>query len=186
MAEIIKSESYLHPSTILSYLKLAPGMWVGDFGVGGAAHFAVPMAQAVGPNGGVIMFDVLKSALSAAMSQAKLRGMQNCKAVWSNLEIYGGAKGVKDASLDAGVLINVLSQSKHYKDILAEAGRMLKPKAKLLVIDWLSDATIAIAPAKTSRLPAGHIEQMAKSLGYTALKNFTAGPDHWGLVLVKT
>lgn len=161
-------------------------MWVGDFGVGGAGHFAVPVASAVGPNGGVIMFDIMKSSLSAAMSQAKLRGLQNCKAVWSNLEIYGGAKGVADNSLDAGLLTNILFQSKKYKDILAEVHRMLKSKAKLLIVDWLPEADISFAPPPDRRLPMDHVVQTALSLGLAPLKKFSAGPYHWGLVLVKT
>lgn len=186
MPKISPAESYLHPAGILPYLELAPGMLVGDFGVGGAAHFALPVAKLVGDQGGVVMFDILKPALSAALSQAKLRGLQNCKAVWSNLEIYGGAKGVAENSLNAGLLVNVLSQSDKYKDILAEVHRMLKTGAKLLIVDWQSESTLKIAPDKKKRLPAGHVEQTAKGLGFSALKRFAADPNHWGLVLVKT
>ena len=161
-------------------------MVVGDFGVGGAAHFAIPVAQIVGQNGGVIMFDVLKSALSAAMAQAKLRGLQNCRAVWSNLEIFGAAKGVADNSLDAGLLVNILHQTKKYKDILAEVHRMLKPTSKLLIVDWLPEAEISFAPPVDQRLPLDHVVQTALSLGFAPLKKFDAGPYHWGVVIVKT
>lgn len=186
MAEKNIPESYLQTATVLPHLELTTGIAVGDFGVGGAGYFAIQVAKKVGPNGSVIMFDIQKSSLSAALGQCKLVGLQNCKIVWSNLEIYGGAKGVPDGSLDAGLLINVLSQSKKYKDILAEVGRMLKPGAKLLVVDWLSEAEMTIAPEKSSRLPAEHIEQAAQALGFAPYKRFPAGRYHWGLVLVKT
>lgn len=178
--------TYLDPASLVAHLALAPGQKVGDFGVGGTAVFVSALSSRVGSEGHVVMFDVLKSALSGALSQAKLHGLTNCQAVWSNLELYGAATGVKDGALDAGLLINVLDQSTKQKDILAEVGRMLKSGAKLLVVDWKTDVELPIAPESSRRLADGQVEQMAKSLGFAGLEKFEAGPYHWGLVLVKT
>lgn len=178
-------ETYLNPTEVFRHLGVSHDMVVGDFGVGGAAAFAVPASQAVGPSGSVLMFDVLKSSLSAALSNVNARGCANCKAVWSNLEVYGGASGVPDGSVDAGMLVNVLNQSDKHKDILAEIHRMLKPGAKLLVVDWKADASVPIAPVKEHRFPPGYLEQLAQSVGLAPFEQFEAGPYHWGLVLVK-
>lgn len=186
MEEGVLVKNYLDPLELLAHLQLAPGMWVGDFGVGAGGHFVAPAAKIVGADGGVIMFDIQKSALSGAMSRAKLAGLGNYRAVWTNLEIYEGAPGVADQSLDAGFLINVLHQSEKHLDMLAEIGRMLKSGAKLLVADWKQEATSTIAPALERRLASAYIVQLAAQTGFTAVEMFEAGPYHWGLVLVKT
>ncbi len=178
--------SYLNPVALIDRLHLAPGQWVGDFGVGSAAHFALVAAERVGADGGVLMFDVVKPALSGAMTAMEARGLTNCRSVWTNLEIYGGATGVKDKSLDAGVLANVLHQSQHPKEILAEAHRMLKTEAALLVIDWKPEVEATIAPDKNKRLAVGYVAGLATSIGFAPAEQFEAGPYHWGLVLVKT
>lgn len=186
MAETAKPSGYIDAALIVKHTGLVPGQRVGDFGVGGAATFAMTLADTVGGQGQVLMFDVKKSALSGAMSMAKVHGVNNCRAVWSNLETYKGASGVTDNSLDAGLLINVLDQSTKHKDILAETSRMLKPGAKFVVVDWKPDVALPIAPQAKSRVADGHVEQVAQSLGMTTLEKFEAGPYHWGLVLVKT
>jgi len=185
MPETQDAQSYLDPATILAHLQITPGQKVGDFGVGGAAPFAFALSGAVGPEGSVVMFDILKTALSAALTLVQQRGLKNCQAVWSNLEIYNGASGVADGSFDAGILVNVLHQSNKHQDILAEVGRMLKPKAKLLIVEWKHDADSTIAPDEQHRLADGYVEQMAQGLGFAALEKFEAGPYHWGMVLVK-
>lgn len=177
--------NYLDPAELLAHLHLAPGMWVGDFGVGSSGHFVAPTARLVGQDGGVIMFDVVKAALSGAMSRAKLDQVGNVKAVWTNLEIYEGAPGVADNTLDAGLLINVLYQSTKHLDILAEVTRMLKPGAKLLVADWRPDVSSTIAPPTERRLAAGYVDDRAKRAGLTPEESFEAGPYHWGRIYIK-
>ncbi len=182
----LREQNYLDPHALLRRLALTPGLWVGDFGVGAGGHFVTPTAKAVGTNGGVVMFDILKSALSGAMSRAKLSGVGNYRAVWTNLEIYEGAPGVADNTLDAGLLINVLHQSTKHKDILAEIQRMLKSGAKLLIADWQPEVKTAIAPPAERRLADGYVEQLAKEVGFAPLERFEIKPYHWGLVVVKT
>jgi ubiquinone/menaquinone biosynthesis C-methylase UbiE len=176
---------YLNPTNVLGHLEIQPGMWVGDFGVGAGGHFVIPIATLAGADGGVVMFDVMKPALSGAMSRAKLGGVGNYRAVWTNLEIYEGAPGVADNSLDAGVLINVLHQSKKHLDMLTEIGRMLKSQAKLLVVDWQPDARSTIAPPADRRMSREYVEDVAQQANLHTVSSFTAGPYHWGLVLAK-
>lgn len=186
MATATKSDVFLKPESIIAELGITGGMMIGDFGVGGAANFAVPLATKVGAKGQVFMVDILKSALSSALSLVKMRGLTNCQAVWSNLEIYGAAHGIKDESLDAGVIVNVLSQSTKPKDILAEVHRTMKSGAKLVIVDWLPSATMPIAPEKKNRLAADYVTELGKKLGYAPLKAFSAGRYHWGLILIRT
>ncbi len=186
MESVNEERSYLDSASLLPHLGLVAGMWVGDFGVGAGGHFVGPVGKIVGIDGGIIMFDVMKSALSGAMTRAKLHGTAQYRAVWTNLEIYEGAPGVADNTLDAGLLINVLHQSTKHQDMLAEINRMLKPGAKLLVADWKQEVHSTIAPPSERRMADGYIEQLSKDVGFVTLEKFEAGTYHWGLVLVKT
>lgn len=178
-------EPPLEPVAI-NELGLTPGLVVADFGAGATANWATKIAELVGTDGQVIMFDVRKDSLAAALGMARLKGITNCRGVWSNLEIYRGAQGVADNSLDAGVMVNVLSQSKHPKDILAEVHRMLKSGAKLLIIDWLVDTVHPLAPGSDNRMAAEYITTLTNDLGLTLLKQFNPGKNYWGLIVVKT
>ena len=180
------TERYLDPEKILSHLTLKPGMRVGDFGVGGEAFYAIPIGKRVGQSGEVYLFDIVKNALGSAMSMMQIHGLKNAKAVWSNLEMFEGARGIGKNSLDAGALISVLSQSQKPKDILAELQRMLKVGSQLLVVDWHPSTELGFAPDKRRRLAAERVEQLARDLGFATQEAFEAGPHHWGLVFVKT
>ena len=178
--------TFLDPPELLRHLDLAPGMQVGDFGVGAGAVYSIPAAQLIGRQGRVFMFDARKSALSGAAGLAGLKGLDNCQPVWTNLEIYNGASQVKDEALDAGLLINLLCQSQLPKGILAEVHRMLKVGAKLLIVDWRPDVKSPIALPASRRSADRYVEQLAKSIGFAPVEKFSAGSMNWGLVVAKT
>lgn len=161
------------------------GMTVADFGAGGSANWAVKLAELVGPDGQVIMFDVRKAALTTALNMVALRNVKNCQGVWSNLEIYQGAKGVTDGTFDAGIMINLLNETRHPKDVLAEIHRMLKTGARLLIVDWAIDSTHRLAPPHERRMAMEFIESLAKTLGYATVTQFVPSPNYWGLVLAR-
>lgn len=183
---MISETVLLEAGSLIQHLELKPGQTVGDFGAGGSAHLALEMSRAIRESGTVLLFDIQKPALSAAISLLAARDVANGRAVWSNLEVYGGASGVMDGTVDAGVIANVLHQSKTPNAILAEVSRMLKSGARLLVVDWLTNSVSPLAPRVEARVSADHIAQLAQKLGFASLEQFQAGPYHWGLVLVKT
>lgn len=177
---------YLQPQALIGKLEIKPGYHVGDFGVGGSATFALPLGRATGAEGEIYLFDILKTALSSALGVMKLNGLANCKAVWCNLELYESAHGVGKSTLDAGVLINVLHQTKKPKDMLAEIHRMLKPGSRLLIVDWDPATHAPFAPERPDRTSAEHVTALTRSLGFTPIETFQAGPHHWGVVVAKT
>lgn len=180
------------PSTLLDATQLVkrlnvqPGQTVGDFGAGGSGYVVYELSQAVGPEGTVILFDVQKTALSAAVTALQVRGVSNVKTVWTDLETYQGASGIQDGQLDGGLITNVLHQSKQPKAILAEVGRMLKSGARLLIVDWLTEQKSQLAPPPEQRVGVDHVAQLAEGVGFGVLEKFSAGTYHWGLVLVKS
>ncbi len=185
MTELVASgRSYLDPAKLLERAGVAAGMRVGDFGVGGAAYFGIQAAKMIGDHGMVYAFDVLKPALSSALSKAKLNGCRNFSPVWSDLEIVGAARTVKNSSLDFGILVNVLHQSKKQKEILTECSRMLKASARLLIVEWAKGGE-RFGPTREQVVPAERILDLCSQVGLAPFDQFEAGPYHYGLVVVK-
>lgn len=184
MNAVPSGRSLLDPATLLARSGLTAGMRVGDFGVGGSAYFGVQAARMVGERGVVYAFDILKAALSSAVSKAKLDGCNNVQPVWSDLEMVGGARGIKDASLDFGILVNVLHNSKKQKNILQECSRMLKPGSRLLIVEWSQGGEL-FGPKRDQVVPVERVLELCSQVGLAPFDQFEAGPHHYGLVVVK-
>ncbi len=168
---------------VLEQADIIQDMKVGDFGCGGMGYFTLTAAKMVGRNGIVYAVDILKSALQGVRERALAQGLNNVKTVWSNLEIFNATK-IKGASLDAGLLINVLFQSINDADIIRECARMVKAGGKFLIVDWKRTGAPFGPPVKDRVVPE-EIVQSAAKIGLEMEKSFEAGPYHFGVLFVK-
>ncbi|PIY96713.1 MAG: hypothetical protein COY66_03310 [Candidatus Kerfeldbacteria bacterium CG_4_10_14_0_8_um_filter_42_10] len=173
----------LNPEAVLKEAGVGFGQRVADLGCGGMAYFTLQAGKIVGSKGRVYAVDILKSVLENVKTRVKLEGLDNVKAVWSNVEILGATK-IKEASLDFALLINTLFQSKKHKEMISEAWRLLKKGGRLVIVDWRSIAT-PFGPALDDRVTEAEIEQIAQELGIKKEKTFEAGPYHYGFVFLK-
>jgi ubiquinone/menaquinone biosynthesis C-methylase UbiE len=174
----------LNPEAILrTQLGVKQGQIVASFGCGGAGFFVLAAARLVGDHGQVYAVDIVKQALSSVDGKAKLQGLYNVKTVWSDLEMYG-AMDIPEQSLDHGLLINVLFQSKQHQDILKEVSRLVKSGGKLLIIDW-NDQFVSFGPPKADRVDPESLRTMVPPLGYLEEKVFQAGQYHFGLIFTR-
>lgn len=183
MQKIPGGNELLNPIEILKRAGVEYNMVVADLGCGGAGFFTMQAARIVGDNGLVYAVDILKSALVSVEGLAKSSGIHNVTTVWSNLEIYGATK-IPNHTLDIALLVNMLFQSKLHADILKEAARMMKPNAKLLVVDW-KPAGSPLGPPPASRVHPDEIRKAASHLGLVEQDSFEAGPFHFGLLFTK-
>lgn len=173
----------LDPYYILEEIGLGSGMKIADFGCGAAGHFVIPAGKIIGKNGTSYAVDLLKSVLSAVKSRARFEGVDNVEAVWSNLEIYGATK-IKEGSLDFVLLANTLFQIKKNEEVFKEAIRLLKSGGKTAVVEWkMIDAPLG--PPMEKRLSKDYIRGLAKKYNLEEVKDFKAGPYHYGLVFKK-
>jgi len=173
----------LDPYFILEQIELGAGMKMADLGCGAAGHFVLPAAKIVGPRGKVYAVDLLKSVLEAVKSRAKLEGVGNVELVWSNLEIYG-ATAIAPDSLDVTLLVNTLFQIKKRDEVLREAVRLTKSGGKVAVVEWgLGEAPMG--PSPELRLSKDTVRELARKNGLTEVKEFKAGPYHYGLIFKK-
>lgn len=185
MTEVTASgRSFLDPVKLLERGGVSTGMSIGDFGVGGAAYFGIQAAKMIGERGTVYAIDVFKPALSSALSKARLEGCRNFKPIWSNLEVFGASRQVRDSSLDFGILVNLLHQTKKQKDVLRECSRMLKVGARLLIADWARGGE-RFGPKREQVVPIERVIDLCSQVGLAPFDQFEAGPYHYGLIVVK-
>lgn len=180
MFYIPTSSELLNPDKILSKLDLKAGMTVTDLGCGTSGHFVFPSARIVGEKGKVYAVDILKSALSSIDSKAKMQNFDNIETVWSDIEIFGGAK-IADDSCDAVYLINVHSKPAMIKESL----RILKKGGKLLLVDWKASATDNLGPATVDRVSREEVKKRIEEFKLKLEEEFDAGKYHWGLIYKK-
>jgi ubiquinone/menaquinone biosynthesis C-methylase UbiE len=179
-----KNSDILNPDKILrENLHLKAGDQLADLGCGGAGHFVIPAAKIVDETGEVHAVDILRPALGAVASRAKLEGLNNIKIYWSDLEKYG-ALNLHDNSLDCVLLVNILFESQNTDAVLKEATRLVKAGGKLLVIDWQA-GRFPIGPKPESKVPAQVVTTAAAKLGLQKIEEFAASDYHYGLIFSK-
>ena len=159
------------------------GSKLADLGCGGNGHFTFQSAELVGDMGLVYAVDILKMVLKNIEHQAKMMGLDNIKVIHSNLENYGSAN-INDGSLDFALLVTVLFQNKQPEKIVREAGRMLKPGGKLLVIDW-KDGRFPFGPAQEMKVDTSTVDDVALGAGFKKIEDIEVGKFHYGIVFEK-
>lgn len=172
-------ESFLNPEEILNDFELSPNMVAAEFGCG-SGGFAVPLAKKL-DEGLVYAIDIQKNSLSALKSRTLVENMTNIRIICSDLEKPKGSTLNPD-SLDLVFIPNVLFQTEDKSVIISEAERVLNSKGKLVVIDWLLEASQG---PEEGRVPPEEVKKMAEDVGFKLEKEFKAGKYHYGLVFVK-
>lgn len=159
------------------------GMHVADLGCGKTGHIVFPLGKVVGDTGIVYAVDILPDVLETIRKRAASTPLHMIHTVWSNLEQVG-ATAILPASLDAAFLVNTLSQSDNRHAVLDEARRLLKEKARLVVLDWKKKG-LPFGPEDARFVDFDNIEQWATMHGFVLQERFDMGPYHHGLVLYR-
>lgn len=173
---------FLDPGIIVDKFGIREGMHISDFGCG-AGYFTVLMAEKVGPAGKVYALDIQETALDSVRAKARARGIDNIETIRTNLEILGSSS-LENDSQDSVMLHNVLFQSQKKEEIIREAGRVLKPGGKMVIIEWSKGAD-GFGPPDNLRLDPSEIEIIAKKSGLVLESKLDTGQFHFGLIYKK-
>lgn len=173
------SGAFSDPQSNVLQLGLVEGMRVGDFGAG-TGHYARAAAGIVGRDGKVYAVEVQEDVLKHLKLNAFDHHQHIIEAVWGDLEKIGGTH-LRDHSLDAGVLANTLFQIENREGMLSELKRVLKPGAKLLVVDWAGSHG-GMGPAPESVVSEHEAEALFIEGGFHKVKGFRGGPHHYAIV----
>jgi len=142
---LIAPERYheLKPDVLLKRLGIPPGSTILDLGCGNG-FFTFPAAVAMGEG----------MVIAADMSEAMLGLLQN-RNVPDNVQVLQVEEvnlDIEDNSVDAVVMITLYHEFKNPQENLAEIKRSLKPKGKLLILDWDPRAEKERGPGKHHRV----------------------------------
>lgn len=170
---------FLEPEKILSQIDLKNDWVAADFG-SGAGGFTIPLAKKLF-NGMVYAIDIQEEPLSALKGTAKSEGIVNIKTIIGDLEDPRGSK-LPDKTIDLVLVVNLLFQIENKEGVLREAKRVLKPKGKVLIIDWKKDSPFGPA---LGRVAPEEIRKIAVKEGLIPKKEINAGQYHWALLFEK-
>lgn len=126
----------IDPALLFEKAMLTPGMHIADFGSGRTGHIVFPAAVIVGDKGIVYAVDVIPAALEAIQKRADVEGLGCIKTVWADLE-KPGSVAIPEKTLDAVFMSNLLYHFVDFTVVLNEAKRLLRDKARIVIVDWV-------------------------------------------------
>ena len=173
----------IDPYFLFEKVHLRPGMHVADLGCGRTGHLIFPAATVLGEHGIMYAVDILKDVLESVKKRARMDNLLNIYTVWADLE-HVGATTIPEKSLDMAFLVNTLVQSNNRHGVLEEAKRLLKDKARLLIVDWVKKG-LKFGPQDERFVNFKNIKKWAGLHGLVVQEEFDAGRYHKGLVLFK-
>jgi len=158
-------------------------MHVADFGTG-SGHYALATSQLVGDAGRVYAIDIQQALLKKVKNLTASERIHNIDTLWGDIEQPGGTK-LEDGSVDAVIIANILFQAEERNNIIAEARRILKPKGKVLVVDWL-DSFAGLGPKSEDIIRESEAREVFSGNGFEFVERFDAGEHHYGLIFIKS
>jgi len=176
------SKRFMNPDRTLRDIEVKKGDVVADLGCG-SGFFVIPASTIVDSGGKIYAVDILSSELEKIKGNAKTYGLWNIEYIQADLEVEKGT-GIPSASVDIVIISNTLSQTQRDDKVIEEANRILKPKGKLVIIDWDKVKT-SFGPRLEDRPEKENIIGIAKGIGLKLEKNLETGLYHYGLIFRK-
>jgi ubiquinone/menaquinone biosynthesis C-methylase UbiE len=175
--------AFSDPQRNIEQFGLSEGMRVADFGAGSGAY-ALAAAQKVGRDGRIYAIDIQQELLGRLADAARGAKGSTVEVLQGDIERPGGSK-LGDAAVDAVLVANILFQVADKGAFLEEARRVLKPRGRLLIIDW-RDSFDGMGPSAEHVVTETSAKRLASDAGFTAEKNIQAGDHHYGIVFRKS
>ena len=170
------------PENNIKEFALAPGMIVADFG-SGSGFYTMSAARAVMPGGKVFAVDIQKDLLEKLKNGARQSQLSNIDVIWGDLEQVGGTT-LRENSLDAVIVANIIFQIENKENLCLEIRRVLRPNARVLVVDWASSFG-GIGPQEKDVVSKITMTAIFQDHGFVLDREISAGAQHYGLIFRK-
>ncbi len=174
--------SFTDPQNNIDQFDLMSGMQVADLGAGIGAY-SVVLAKKVGPDGKVNAVEVQRRLLDKIKQSTEIEHLFNVNVIWGDIEKLGGSK-LKDLSMDAVIISNVMFQLEKKENIVKEAYRILKPDRKVLLVEWI-DSAGGLGPIDDDIVYPDEAKKIFMENGFDYEKDIYAGDNHYGMVFRK-
>ncbi len=173
---------FTDPRHNIEQLGISDGAIVADFGAG-SGFYSMEAALAVAPTGKVYAVDVQRDLLERLKKEAKEHHIFNIEIIAGDLEKLGGSK-LREGSCDVVIASNILFMIGDKKNFLLEASRVLKPKGRLLVIDWAASFS-QIGPHSAHVFYKDDALKLCRETGFVFDREIHTGAQHYGIIFRK-
>lgn len=173
-------DEWQKPVEILEALNLKAGEAVADIGAG-AGYFTGWLSQAVGPQGQVYAVDVSDEAIRLLNNKIEFYPIKNIKPVLcSETDLK-----LSPQLLDLAFLLNTFSVVKEKETMLTNAMTALKPRGRLVIIDWRAKKSGPPGPPRNERLSQEEVIKMAEGAGFKLIQQYDMLPSQYFLEFAK-
>jgi len=172
---------FANPESNIAQFNLREGMRVADFGAG-SGGYTKSISNHVGHTGKVYAIDIQNVIFKKLTEDTKKYQFKNVECILGDVEKKGGSK-LADKSMDAIVVSNVLFQVEDKIGLIDEIKRVLKPKGRVLVIDW-SDSYSGMGPQPKYVVAKIKAEHLFIDRGFRVIENISAGSHHYGIIFI--
>lgn len=152
---------------------------VADLGAG-TGHYTLAAGR-IATRGKVYAVEVQKDFLDTIKNKIKDAHLGNVEIIWGNVEKLGGTK-IADGVVDVAIASNILFQVEDRENFILEIKRILKPKGRVLLIDW-AEASVVRGANIVSKEKA---RVMFETKGFIVEREINAGDYHYGIILIKS
>lgn len=170
---------FANPEKNIAQLAIHEGMKVADFG-SGSGFYTKALSKRVGTTGHVYSVEVQKDMVKKIEAELKDDHSTNVDCIWGDIEKVGGTK-IKDHSIDAVIISNVLFQVEDKLGLIDEAKRIIKHDGRVLVIDW-QESFGGMGPAPHHVVTQERAEELFTKRGFKKLETISVPDHHYGII----
>ncbi|MBP9760374.1 MAG: class I SAM-dependent methyltransferase [Candidatus Pacebacteria bacterium] len=174
--------AFSDPKKIIEQCGIEPGMVIADFGAG-AGYFSVEAAEKVGKDGTVYVIDIQQELMTKVTHLAKSHHLDSLMYIHGDLEAEQGST-LPDDCVDMVIISNLLFQLDNKEAVLVEANRILRPRGRLLLVDW-RESYNSMGPQPEHVVSEDTARALVAGVGFIKPKNIDAGAYHYGIVFQK-
>ena len=125
----------------------------------GTGYYTIDLAEWVGPEGAVEIFDLQQEMLDHTIRRARERGLWNVNPTQGNAEELP----YEDDSFDAAILVTVLGEIPDQDAALREVARVLRPGGRLIVGELFGDPHMVTVGSLQGRAEAAGLRLARRS-----------------------
>lgn len=151
---------------------------VADLGAG-TGYYTVAAGHLVS-RGKVYAVEIEQDFLTKIKHKVSEYALANIETIWGNVEKIGGTK-LGDDIVDSVIASNILFQVEDKDKFIEEVKRILKPKGRVLVVDWSESPVIH----NKHIIPKIRAREMFEKKGFSFERDIDAGEHHYGIIMAK-
>lgn len=170
------------PTKVVEQCGIQAGMDIADFGAG-SGYYSLAASRALVSTGRVYAIDAQKELLTKLKNLATREGVYNIEVIWGDFEKLGGTK-LRDSSIDLIFMCNIFFQLEDKEGAVKEAIRILKPKGRVVFVDW-QDSFGGLGPKAEHVFKKNKATPLFEKFGFHMDREIQAGSHHYGFIFKK-